>query len=94
VSFGPLPLGNMSEHDHGHAQGAGAGTTQEPPVGPVAGLGMAGEPDERPASTGDDRVDAAVRRLAELDESSVHEHAAAVEAIHRTLQDALAEDEG
>jgi hypothetical protein len=45
-------------------------------------------------STGDDRVDQALSRLAELDAEPVHEHAAVVEAIHRSLQDTLAEDEG
>ncbi|HEX6326120.1 MAG TPA: hypothetical protein VFZ72_06080 [Jiangellaceae bacterium] len=45
-------------------------------------------------STGDDRVDQALSRLAELDAAPVHEHAAVVEAIHRSLQDTLAEDEG
>jgi hypothetical protein len=50
----------------------------------------AGEPD----STGDDRVDQALTRLAELDDRPVHDHAAVVEEVHRALQDALAEDEG
>ena len=45
-------------------------------------------------STGDERVDQAISRLAELDAAPVHEHAAVVEAIHRSLQDTLAEDEG
>lgn len=59
------------------------------------------EHDERPATgpvepyrTGDDRVDQALTRLAELDARPVHEHAAIVEDVHRALQDALAEDEG
>jgi hypothetical protein len=39
-------------------------------------------------------VDQALRRLAELDATPVHEHAAVIEAIHRSLQDTLAEDEG
>lgn len=44
-------------------------------------------------STGDDRVDRALHRLAELDATPLHEHAAVIEAIHRSLQDTLAEDE-
>lgn len=61
-------------------------------TGPVAsdlpGLGQSVE------STGDDRVDQALTRLGELDDMPVHEHATVVEAIHRSLQDTLAEDEG
>lgn len=55
-------------------------------------LGNMSEQDER-ATTGDDRVDQALSRLAELDTAPVHDHAAVVEAIHRSLQDTLAEDE-
>lgn len=43
--------------------------------------------------TGDDRVDEAVSRLAELDRLAVTEHAGVVEEIHRALQDTLAEEE-
>lgn len=68
-------------------------------------LGSMSEHDEQPVagtptdsgarvSTGDDRVDQALTRLAELDGRPVHEHAAVVEDVHRALQDALAEDEG
>ena len=68
-------------------------------------LGSMSEQDEQVASdvpapsqtvegTGDDRVDEALGRLAEIDDAPVHEHAAVVEAIHRSLQDTLAEDEG
>lgn len=56
-------------------------------------MGSMSEQDEQ-ATTGDDRVDQALSRLAELDGTPVQEHAAVVEAIHRSLQDTLAEDEG
>jgi hypothetical protein len=52
------------------------------------------EPNQTAGGTGDDRVDLALSRLAELDEAPVHQHAAVVEAVHRALQDTLAEDEG
>jgi hypothetical protein len=45
--------------------------------------------------TGDPRVDAALARLDALDELPVAEHVAQFDALHRTLQDALAAiDEG
>jgi hypothetical protein len=67
------------------------------PAAPQATPVQAGEPAPAVpavASTGDDRVDQALGRLAELDAAPVHEHASVVEAIHRSLQDTLAEDEG
>lgn len=45
--------------------------------------------------TGDDRVDAALRRLDSVEDLPVSEHVAQYDALHRTLQDALAAiDEG
>jgi len=45
--------------------------------------------------TGDDRVDAALQRLDTVDDLPVSEHVAQYDALHRTLQDALAAiDEG
>jgi hypothetical protein len=45
--------------------------------------------------TGDDRVDAALRRLDSIDELPIGEHVEQYDAVHRTLQDALAAiDEG
>ena len=45
--------------------------------------------------TGDTRVDAALARLDALDELPVGDHVAQYDALHRTLQDALATiDEG
>jgi len=45
--------------------------------------------------TGDDRVDAALRRLDTVEDLPVSEHVAQYDALHRTLQDALAAiDEG
>jgi len=57
----------------------------------------AGRHDAPPAGggTGDDRVDAALRRLDAVDELPVSDHVAQYDAVHRTLQDALAAiDEG
>jgi hypothetical protein len=45
-------------------------------------------------TTGDERVDQALTRLTELDNRDVSDHAAVVEDVHRSLQDALAEEEG
>jgi len=67
------------------------------PAAPQATPVQAGDPAPAvpaAASTGDDRVDQALSRLAELDAAPVHEHVSVVEAIHRSLQDTLAEDEG
>jgi hypothetical protein len=45
--------------------------------------------------TGDPRVDAAMQRLGSLAELPVSEHVEQYDALHRTLQDALATiDEG
>ena len=47
------------------------------------------------SAEGDPRVDAALERLDALDELPVSEHVAQYDALHRTLQDALATiDEG
>ena len=43
-----------------------------------------------PEPTGDDRVDAAVARLADLDALPVAAHPAVYEQVHRTLDEALA----
>ncbi|MCU0265751.1 MAG: hypothetical protein MUC45_06480 [Actinomycetia bacterium] len=43
-----------------------------------------------PEPTGDDRVDTAVARLADLAELPVAAHPAVYEEVHRTLDDALA----
>ncbi|HEX6198091.1 MAG TPA: hypothetical protein VFZ37_19430 [Jiangellaceae bacterium] len=52
------------------------------------------DPTENTPSTGDDRVDEALTRLAELDRLEVTEHAGVVEDVHRALQDTLAEEAG
>ncbi|MGH8824170.1 MAG: hypothetical protein ACRDVN_06815 [Jiangellaceae bacterium] len=44
--------------------------------------------------TGDARIDTALAALEGLDRASVHEHAAVVEEVHRSLQDALADEDG
>lgn len=102
MTTGRLPLGDMSEQDERPADEAEPVDERTEadapgPAAPQATPAQAGKP--APAvlaadSTGDDRVDQALRRLAELDAAPVHEHAAVVEAIHRSLQDTLAEDEG
>ena len=79
---GPLPLGSMSEQDERRDAGA--------PDAPLLDQAADGTGD----GTGAERVDRALLRLAELDDRPMHEHAAMVEAIHRSLQDILAEDEG
>ena len=99
VTTGRLPLGNMSEQDERPA--GGSGPVEEPTSAGPAGsqaipVDAVDQAQASPAAggTGDDRVDQALLRLAELGATPVHEHAAVVEAIHRSLQDALAEDEG
>lgn len=53
-----------------------------------------GEPGSgHPSSTGDARVDTALAGLDGLDEAPVHEHAAVIEEVHRSLQDALADED-
>lgn len=78
----------MNEHDD-----AAAAAMPDPAdagqAGASAGVDSAGVD---PA--GDPRVDAALTRLAELDGLTVHQHAAVIEDIHRSLQDTLAEEEG
>jgi hypothetical protein len=48
----------------------------------------------RPEPTGVPPVDAAVERLAELDDLPTGEHVAIYDAVHRQLQDALADLDG
>jgi hypothetical protein len=48
----------------------------------------------RPEPTGVPTVDAAVERLAELDDLPTGEHVAIYDAVHRQLQDALADLDG
>ena len=57
------------------------------PRGPRAGEGT----DDR--STGDAAVDAALTRLGELDAMAVREHVGVFDAVHRALQDRLADTE-
>jgi hypothetical protein len=44
------------------------------------------------SSTGDARIDSALAALDGLDETPVHEHTAVIEEVHRSLQDALADE--
>jgi hypothetical protein len=48
---------------------------------------------ESARSTGDTRIDSALAALDGLDETPVHEHAAVIEEAHRSLQDALADED-
>jgi hypothetical protein len=53
-----------------------------------------GEPRSgHPSSTGDARIDTALAALDGLDEAAVHEHPAVIEEVHRSLQDALADED-
>jgi len=62
--------------------------------GPLGGTsGVTEPPAAATPPTGDDRVDEALTRLAELDRLDVTEHAGVVEQVHRALQDTLAEEE-
>jgi hypothetical protein len=64
-------------------------------IAEVAASGGAPAEAARAGGTGDDRVDAALRRLDAIEELPVSEHVAQYDAVHRTLQDALATiDEG
>lgn len=48
---------------------------------------------ESARGTGDTRIDSALAALDGLDETPVHEHAAVIEEAHRSLQDALADED-
>lgn len=78
-------------------RGGMAPAAPTPPTPPAPLPPTDGEPSEQagtpPESTGDPRVDEALTRLSELDETPVQEHAPVVEEIHRALQDTLAEEE-
>ena len=52
------------------------------------------QPDEDAPGTGDDAVDAALTRLAGLDELPVREHVAVFDAVHGALADRLSEQAG
>lgn len=84
MTAGTLPLGTMSESQPPRA-GSAEPTEPSRPAEPAGAV--------EPATTGDSRVDEALTRLTELADKPVHEHAVIVEDIHRSLQDALAEDE-
>lgn len=96
----------MNQHDEqqaaqpGQASPAGTGTTtgdgqadETPSVPPEPQMEMAEQSATEAPSTGDDRVDEALSRLAELDRLDVTEHAGVVQDVHRALQDTLAEEE-
>jgi hypothetical protein len=66
------------------------------PDGGLQPIGAAGELPDLPAApqTGDDLVDAAVQRLSEVAAQPLEDQLAVYEAVHRTLQDRLADVEG
>jgi hypothetical protein len=45
------------------------------------------------SGTGDARIDSALAALDDLDGTPVHEHAAVIEEVHRSLQDVLADED-
>jgi hypothetical protein len=63
-------------------------------TGPEAADGTGAADVIRPEPTGVPTVDAAVERLAELDDLPTGEHVAIYDAAHRQLQDALADLDG
>ena len=71
------------EHDTGSGAGQGAPPGAPDQVDPAA-MGAT-------VSTGEPRVDAAVLRLAELDDLPVSEHPAVYERVHEELVDLLGE---
>lgn len=106
MSPGPLPWETMDANDGPPADAeapAEQAATPSPPETTQRRPGRSGQAQAEPpphrqaqpeqVQTGDSRVDAALERLAELDDKPVGEHVAVVEDIHRALQDALAEDE-
>lgn len=84
-----------------HDTGSGADPAAEParPAQPAdpAGPAQPAEPAEEataaaePPATGEPRVDAAVRRLRELDEVQLSEHPGVYERIHEQLVEVLGE---
>lgn len=87
-----LPLSTMNDEDVLPDEPGQSGSSAARSPGDAATVGSA-DAAPVPDTTGDARVDEALTRLAELDAKPVHEHAAVVEDIHRSLQDALAEGE-
>jgi hypothetical protein len=77
-------------HEEGDQAGAGNGDER---AGDRTGAGD--EPaDAAVPPTGDDRVDAAVERLAELNRRPPAEHVPVYDDVHRRLQDTLADLDG
>jgi hypothetical protein len=72
---------------------AGQAAGPESPVrdAPTVTDGLARQAGERPAVTGEPRVDAALARLDELPELPVTEHRAVFEHVHKSLTDVLGE---
>ncbi len=94
--FGLRPSGTAGETTHETAQNPATPTEARGPADVVAGDPadvVAAGPGEAMAdeATGEPRVDAALARLAELDELPVTEHRAVFEDVHRRLRDVLGE---
>ena len=82
------------EHDTGSGaeQGAPPGAPEQAELGAPPGVPEQAEPATgAAASTGEPRVDAAVLRLAELDDLPVSEHPPVYERVHEELVEVLGE---
>jgi hypothetical protein len=85
----------MREHEHPEAT---ADEDARHEASEHGGIDAAGQTAVEPGlsaevrSTGDARVDEALKPLRSLDDAPVHDHPAVIEDVHRTLQDILAQE--
>ena len=85
----------MREHEPPEAT---ADEDARPDASEHGGIDAAGQTAVEPGppaevrSTGDARVDEALKPLRTIDDAPVHDHPAVIEDVHRTLQDILAEE--
>lgn len=82
----------MTEHD-GTDPVADEAAQPESTPSDVTGQEQSSAPASAAGSTGDARVDDALTKLTDLDGLPVHDHAAVIEDVHRSLQDTLAEEQ-
>jgi len=85
----------MSEHEHPEATPDDDARPQASDDGEIDAARHTDVEPGPPAevrSTGDARVDEALRPLRTLDDAPVHDHPTMIEDLHRTLQDILAEE--
>jgi hypothetical protein len=78
------------EHDSGPGSAEPSEADEAVATAEAAATGEAAATEEQPA-TGEPRVDAALRRLGELDELPVSEHPGVYERIHEQLVEVLGE---